>query len=122
MNDKQPPGGSAYRAKLADPRWQKVAAEIKIRDGWKCQACGNGLEDGVTLETHHIRYTAFDPWDEPEWNLQTRCANCHGLSPPPAVDPEEYRARLALWVIKFSELNEISVQLLVEARALGLRS
>lgn len=118
MNDQRP--GPGYAAKLADPRWQKVAAEIKIRDGWECVVCGNGLEDGVPLEVHHLHYVALEPWNEPRQNLQTRCANCHGTSPPEAIDPEEYRARLGLWAQKFSELNRQSVELLAEARALGV--
>lgn len=120
MSDKHPPAGSAYRRKLADPRWQRVAAKIKIHDVWKCQMCGNGLLNGVPLEVHHLRYTALDPWDEPQENLETRCANCHGANPPEAIDPEEYRARLALWVEKFARLNRESVGLLEEAEALGL--
>ena len=44
---------SAYALSLTrNPYWEKVAREIRIRDGHKCRHC-NAL---YPLEVHHMRY------------------------------------------------------------------
>jgi replicative DNA helicase len=65
-----------YREKLKDPRWQKVRFAIFNRDNWKCIRCGASERP---LHTHHLSYTAYDPWDEPLENLATLCEDCHSL-------------------------------------------
>ncbi len=70
------PAQEEYFRLLRDPRWQKRRLEIFQRDGWQCQACDNGLEDGVEFHVHHLRYEGL-PWEAPDEALSTRCAGCH---------------------------------------------
>ncbi len=63
-----------YAAKLRDPRWQKKRLKILERDKWKCVLCGRENEP---LHVHHKKYSAGDPWDEPNKNLATLCETHH---------------------------------------------
>lgn len=63
-----------YSQKLRDPRWQKLRLKVFERDSFTCQDCSSTTE---TLEVHHEKYTARDPWDEPIENLKTVCTFCH---------------------------------------------
>lgn len=70
---------SAYALSLTrNPYWEKVAREIRIRDGHKCRHC-NVL---YPLEVHHMRYKVngmsivgheLEHLD----CLVTLCASCH---------------------------------------------
>ena len=64
-----------YSEKLLDPRWQKKRLEVLERAGWKCQACS---QEAKTLHVHHLIYTAKEPWEEPNENLECLCEDCHG--------------------------------------------
>jgi len=68
-----------YSEKLRDPRWQKRRLEILARDKFECQQCG------ATDKTLHIHHKAYlpktEPWDHPDWLLETLCAECHGEQP-----------------------------------------
>ena len=64
-----------YTQKLTDPRWQKLSAEIKIRDNWTCQGCGDKTQQ---LEVHHMFYiSGIEPWEYPRDLLLTCCHKCH---------------------------------------------
>ena len=67
-----------YEDLLKDPRWQKRRLEIMQRDNFTCQHCGNGLNDGVPLNVHHIRYRRnLMPWEHDDADLTTLCEKCH---------------------------------------------
>ena len=67
-----------YEDLLKDPRWQKRRLEIMQRDNFTCQHCGNGLNDGVPLNVHHIRYRRnLMPWEYDDADLTTLCEKCH---------------------------------------------
>lgn len=67
-----------YQEKLKDPRWQKKRLEVMNRDNFTCQVCGNGLNNGVPLNVHHIKYKPnADPWEYADNNLLTLCEECH---------------------------------------------
>lgn len=67
-----------YEDLLKDPRWQKRRLEIMQRDNFTCQHCGNGLNDGVPLNVHHIRYRRnLMPWEYGDADLTTLCEKCH---------------------------------------------
>lgn len=84
-----------YAKKILDPRWQKLSADIKYRDKWTCMECG---ETTKTLEVHHLKYIAKEPWLEPEQNLITLCCDCHRKKQPPkyALDDMEFQYQLAI--------------------------
>ena len=64
-----------YSEKLKDPRWQKKRLEILNRDNWMCQACYSTTN---TLHVHHLDYEqGIEPWEYPEYYLQTLCEECH---------------------------------------------
>ena len=46
------------------------------RDGFKCRACGRGLEDGIKLEIDHIIPKSKGGSSDPD-NLQTLCFDCN---------------------------------------------
>ena len=60
-------------AELRTPRWKRVRAQIRERDGYRCRQCGKAGR----LEVDHIVPIAAggDPW-EPA-NLQTLCIFHH---------------------------------------------
>lgn len=66
-----------YGEQLKDPRWQKRRLEIMQRDNFTCQKCGNGLNDGVSLNVHHLVYRKCQPWEYLDYELVTLCENCH---------------------------------------------
>lgn len=69
---------SNYTELLKDPRWQKKRLEIMDRDGFTCQVCNCGIEDGVPLNVHHIAYkNNAAPWEYEDEQLITLCENCH---------------------------------------------
>ena len=73
----------AYRAKLLDPRWQRVRLQVFARDRWSCVACGATWR---TLHVHHLRYQpGKEPWESPPDALATLCALCHRLVSRAAV-------------------------------------
>jgi hypothetical protein len=63
-----------YSEKLRDPRWQKKRLEILNRDHFTCQKCGDTTTE---LQVHHIKYSAKNPWEEPNENMDSLCKNCH---------------------------------------------
>lgn len=65
-----------YFEKLKDPRWQKKRLQIFERDKWACLCCDRKDE---TLCVHHLVYSAKEPWDEPDENLETLCEDCHSF-------------------------------------------
>lgn len=66
-----------YKEKLKDPRWQKRRLEIFKRDDFRCLECG---ANDKALNVHHRLYFS-EPWEAPDWALQTLCEDCHGLIP-----------------------------------------
>ena len=63
----------SYKTKLKDPRWQKRRLEILKRDDFRCLLCGSRDK---TLHVHHRMYFG-DPWEAPDWALETHCEECH---------------------------------------------
>lgn len=72
---------SKYARSLAqNPYWEKVAREVRIRDGHKCQVKDCGAL--YPLEVHHLRYKVNGRsiiGHELEYldSLITLCASCH---------------------------------------------
>lgn len=65
----------SYSEKLRDPRWQKRRLEIFERDNFSCTACGSSDK---TLHVHHLYYCkGREPWEYPNFCLNTRCEDCH---------------------------------------------
>ena len=63
-----------YEEQLKDPRWKKKSGEIKARDEFTCQKCG----DFTKLEVHHIRYIkGLMLWEYEDSYLITLCRKCH---------------------------------------------
>ena len=70
-----------YRKLLQDPRWKKVAKEIKERDGWQCVICGERRK--WLLQAHHCQDAYYDhrpyytpgkkPWEYSGNHLETLC-------------------------------------------------
>ena len=68
-----------YGKLLKDARWQKKRLEVMQRDNFTCQDCGKGLNDGIVLNVHHIRYRkGLLPWEYKDYELVTLCEDCHG--------------------------------------------
>lgn len=66
-----------YWQKLLDVRWQRKRLEIFNRDNFACRNCGLG-GGGITLHVHHFLYRKnTEPWDYPNHELWTMCAECH---------------------------------------------
>lgn len=65
-----------YSKKLRDPRWQKKRLEIMQRDDFKCKYCASSDRE---LQIHHLKYTAKNPFEEPDENLITACCDCHEI-------------------------------------------
>ncbi len=64
-----------YAEKFRDPRWQRKRLEIMQRDEFKCLDCESAEK---TLNVHHRYYAKDrDPWEYPDWCLQTLCEECH---------------------------------------------
>jgi len=63
------PEHEKYRVKSISA---KRRFEVLTRDGYKCKYCGQGPDDGATLEIHHID----GPESTPD-GLQTLCFRCH---------------------------------------------
>jgi len=66
-----------YSDLLRDPRWQKKRNGILERDNYTCQICHDTTTE---LNVHHKRYINGNaPWDYPDDDLITYCADCHGM-------------------------------------------
>ena len=58
------------------------------RDDFKCQQC---QRDDQTLNVHHRYYVkGRDPWQYPDFALQTLCEECHGDLHGPLRENEEF--------------------------------
>lgn len=69
---------SEYKSLLKHPLWQRKRLEIMQRDGFTCQICGKGINDGTPLNVHHKKYIfGMKPWEYTNDNLITLCENCH---------------------------------------------
>lgn len=67
-----------YQDLLKDSRWQKKRLKIMNRDKFSCCVCGCGLDDGTTLNVHHISYKpGKKPWEYSDDSLITLCCSCH---------------------------------------------
>ncbi|WP_303733394.1 HNH endonuclease [Phocaeicola plebeius] len=69
---------SNYARSLNNPYWEKVARNVRLRDGHKCRICGSRYP----LEVHHKRYKVNGVsivGKELEYLdcLVTLCASCH---------------------------------------------
>lgn len=80
-------GGFVHRDSRG-PGWQKQAARIRKRDGYKCLSCGIGNDEcleryGRILDVDHKtpfhNFTRLKDANHPS-NLQTLCASCHRIS------------------------------------------
>lgn len=70
------PSNKPYWAKLQDPRWKEKRKQIVERDKYICQCCG---KRGEPLDVHHRYYRPNrEPWQYPDWSLETLCRQCHG--------------------------------------------
>ena len=49
---------------------------VFTRDHYRCRICGKGVENGVILHAHHIRYRSEGGTDRIN-NLLTVCSKCH---------------------------------------------
>ncbi len=62
------------------PNWHKVAAKIRARDGYCCQACGLYHRGKNAHSVHHIipirKWDSYETANHPD-NLITICATCH---------------------------------------------
>lgn len=65
-----------YAEKLKNPKWQRKRLEILSRDNFSCQICG---DKEATLHVHHIEYIGKNPWDTPDYLLETLCDECHSM-------------------------------------------
>lgn len=69
------PKMSTYSEKLKDPRWQRRRLDILNRDNFTCKVCESTDNQ---LHVHHAYYVSGrEPWEYPDWSLQTICAGCH---------------------------------------------
>lgn len=64
------------------PGWQRIAAEVRERDGYRCRRCGKTQEDeGVGLSVDHVipwrSFTSAEEANDPS-NLVALCRSCHG--------------------------------------------
>lgn len=69
-----------YHQELKDRRWQRRAAEIKEKRGWKCEICQDKYNPHSRLEVHHIRYDEGRGrrlWDYYDGELMCLCEKCH---------------------------------------------
>ena len=60
--------------------WQKAALAAFERDGRLCRHCGKGRNDGLQMETHHIKpFKEFSYASDANHvdNLLTLCRSCH---------------------------------------------
>lgn len=95
-----------YERKLTDPRWKRIAALIKSRDGHKCQGCGAFASEDVKLHVHHKKYTAAEPWMEPQKNLVTLCEYCHKDAHTKSIEGIGEVTLLARQLIKPADYRE----------------
>jgi hypothetical protein len=78
-----------YGELLIDPRWQKKRLVIFNRDGWKCRYCGDSTK---TLHVHHEYYAkGKKPWEYPDNDLKTLCADCHSKAHGLDNDDSEFK-------------------------------
>lgn len=63
-----------YAEKLKNPKWQKKRLEILQRDSFACVYCG---DTESTLHVHHEDYMGKNPWETPDFLLNTVCEDCH---------------------------------------------
>lgn len=64
---------AAYAEKLLDPRWQKKRRRILKRDKFSCRRC---LIGPGPYHVHH-RWYRGEPWEAPDYALETLCEVCH---------------------------------------------
>lgn len=58
--------------------WKKIRAQVIARDGDRCTRCGEGEDDGKTLDADHIWPVSLGGTHD-LWNLRTLCKEeCHG--------------------------------------------
>ncbi len=57
-------------------RLANLREAVFTRDHYRCRICGKGVEDGVILHAHHIRYRSDGGTDRIN-NLLTVCSKCH---------------------------------------------
>jgi 5-methylcytosine-specific restriction endonuclease McrA len=66
---------SAYRQRLANPKWQKLRLEIMQAADFKCEDCG--CRD-TELQVHHCAYISGKmPWEYDSSLLMCVCDRCH---------------------------------------------
>ncbi|MDH5021686.1 HNH endonuclease [Halobacterium rubrum] len=83
------------------PEWDSLAAEVRKRDDWTCQRCGeksgpHADEDGRILDVHHITWKSRGGGDEKE-NLVTLCRPCHGVQHPDNENFDQHRTRARIY-------------------------
>lgn len=90
-----------YLEKLRDPRWQKMAADVKYLAGWRCDTCD---ADDINLQVHHKIYIkGREPWEYPIDNFQCLCEFCHR-----EVEDANQNLRQAFACVPYYDLNSLA--------------
>jgi hypothetical protein len=73
--------------------WRDIAAAVKEKADWRCEACGNPHgKSPYVLTVHHLNHRPMDCRDD---NLLACCQRCHlrcqGMRPRPTTKEEAIR-------------------------------
>lgn len=73
--------GDVYRYQYKQYRdskvWEDIKTQVKERDRYKCQSCGE-LNDNKFVIPLHVHHKSYDRiYCEPIEDLQTLCSSCH---------------------------------------------
>lgn len=78
MFEKPPSRAQDKRQKARDKERKKqmVIASVRIRDGFRCRACGCGSSRHNSLDAHHIHFRSRGGGNTAE-NMALLCRSCH---------------------------------------------
>lgn len=66
-----------YQKYLRGKTFKQIREQVLERDGWRCQCCGRGLDDGIQLTVHHKTYEHLYNEKEHLEDLICLCEICH---------------------------------------------